>query len=77
MSKCCGVKRITNDLYYYYIPTSLSNTVSKRDAPYENNYFPENITLPDEGSVSKYRVEASLTVFRVSSAEVPPITMAR
>ena len=32
---------------------------------------------PEVGSVSRYLVEASFTVFRFISAEVPPITMDR
>ncbi len=33
--------------------------------------------LPEVGSVSSQRVEASFTVFSVVSAEVPPMTIAR
>jgi hypothetical protein len=35
------------------------------------------VYLPVVGSVSKYLQVASLTVFRLNSAEVPPITTAR
>ena len=35
------------------------------------------VYVPDLKMLSRYLVEASLTVFRLNSAEVPPITMAR
>ncbi len=34
-------------------------------------------SLPDVGRVSRYLVDANLTTFRVNSAEVPPMTIAR
>ncbi len=75
-------RRITRTSWQKYLPPNcapmpIRRVISStcRSMSRSRKAWPAGV--PSVGSVSSQRVEASLTVFSVSSAEVPPIAIAR
>src|SRR3546814_14940267 len=71
--------RMTRTSWQKYLPPNcapmpISRVICRIRCSHSRSRKAWPLIEPDVGSPSRYRVEASLTVFRLYSAEVPPIT---
>ena len=78
----CRGRRITRTSWQKYLPPNCAPMPVLRESSrifpsISRSRYPVPRSPPSVGSESRYRVVASLTVFMVNSADVPPMTIAR